>query len=187
MATDLTGLKATIKVEIEAIAKKAVDLGIPEAVLKMSNLLSTAFGSAIGEADQIFWDRRAIAKVPAKDPLILAEATPTLTNPLSGAINFANIKAIVIFNRSDETLSHADGDHTATDAKIVVLDTGSTFQGPCQTEAKGQVIEPGGMFLATTPLAAGWTVATDDIFQVDNQDADDEALYDILLLGDSTA
>lgn len=190
MGTDLTDLMATIKVEIEATAKKAVDLGIPEAVLKISKLLSTAFGSAIGEADQIFWDRRAIAKSgtpPAgDDALILAAAAPPLTNPLGGAINFANLKAIVIFNRSDETLSHVGGDHTATDAQIVVLDVGSTFLGPCKTLANGQVIEPGGMYIATTPLAAGWTVATDDILQVDNEDADDEALFDILLIGDST-
>ena len=187
MATDLTGLIATIKIEIEAIAKKAVDLGIPEAVLKMSNLLKTAFGSAIGEADQIFWDRRVITGA-GNDPLILAEAVPTLTNPFGAPINFANIKAIVIFNRSDETLSHADGDHTATDAGIVVLDTGSTFLGPCKTLAKGSIIEAGGMYLATNPLAAGWSVTADsgDTLQVDNEDGSDEAMFDVLLIGDST-
>lgn len=185
MATDLRALVATIKVEIEATPKKAgIDLGIPEAVLKMAKLLSLAFGSGADQADQIFWDRRVIAG-GGNDPLDLVG---TLTNPHGGTVNFANIKAIVIFNRSDESLSHSGGDHTATDAQIVVLDTSSTFQGPCKTVAKGQVIEPGGMLLMTNPLAAGWSVTADsgDTFQVDNEDGADEAMYDILFIGDST-
>lgn len=185
MATDLSALIASIKIEVDAKVKKAgVDLGIPEAVLQMAKLLSLAFGSGLGQADQIFWDRRVIAGA-GNDPLDLVG---TLTNPHSGTVNFANIKAIVIFNRSDETLAHSGGDHTATDAGIVVLDTSSTFQGPCKTLAKGHVIEAGGMYLITNPLAAGWAIVADtgDTFQVDNEDGSDEALYDILLIGDST-
>lgn len=185
MATDLSALVAEIKVEITATPKKAgIDLAVPEAVLKMAKLLSIAFGSGLGQADQIFWDRRVIAG-GGNDPLDLVG---TITNPHGGTVNFANIKAIVIFNRSDESLSHSGGDHTATDASIVVLDTSSTFQGPCKTLAKGQVIEAGGMYIITNPLAAGWSVTVDtgDTFQVDNEDGADEAMYDVFLLGDST-
>ena len=184
MATDLTALIAGFQISVEATAKKAVDLSVPEAVLGMAKSLAFAFGSGLGEADQIFWDRRAIA-ADGDDPLDLVG---TLTNPYGALINFANIKAIAIFNRSDETLTHADGSHTATDASIVFLDTSSTFQGPCKTLAKGHVLEAGGMYMVTNPLAAGWTVTLDtgDTFEVDNEDAADEALYDIVLIGDST-
>ncbi len=75
----------------------------------------------------------------------------------------------------------------AEGAGIVVLDTSSTFQGPCKTLAKGQVLEAGGIWVSWNPLAAGWdvTATTGDTFQVDNEDGADEACYDVLLIGES--
>lgn len=183
MATDLTGLKATVKIDVDATAKKAVDLSVPEGILKMAKSLALTFGTGAAKANQIFWDRRAIAGA-GNDPLDLAGV---LTNPFGAVITFAKVRAIIIFNRSDESLSHAGGSHTATDAAIVVLDTGSTFTGPCKTLAKGMVVPAGGMIAVTTTLAAGWpvTVDTGDILQVDNEDGSDEALYDIAIIGEA--
>lgn len=185
MATDITALKATMSILIEATAGKARDLAPASAVLAMGKNLALALGTGIGKADQIWWDRRVIAG-GGNDPLDLVG---TLISPVTGiAVNFNLLRAFAIFNRSDESLSHVDGDHTATDAGIVALDTGSTFQGPCKTLAKGSVLEAGGIWVAWNPLAAGWDVTADtgDTFQVDNEDGSDEALYDVVLIGESS-
>lgn len=183
MATDLSALVAKFTVKIEATCGTLVDLATRESVLRMAKALEFAFGSGAAQADQIFWDRRVIA-ASGNDPLDLAG---TLLNPNGGTITFANVKGIAVYNRSDESISSLAGAHVATDADIVVLDTSSTFQGPCKTVAKGQEIQAGGIYIATNPLAAGWavTAGSADIFQVDNQDGADEALYDIMLIGDA--
>ena len=185
MATDLTVLGGRLSILIEMTAGKTRDLGTPSAILSMAKDLALAFGTGVGKADQIWYDRRVIAG-GADDPLNLVA---TLLSPITGiAVNFDLVRAFAVFNRSDETLTHSGGSHTATDAGIVVLDTGSTFQGPCKTLAKGQVLEAGGVWAAWNPLAAGWNVADDanDIFQVDNEDGSDEACYDIVVIGEST-
>ena len=184
MATDLAGLIASITVEVQADIKLAADLHVPVSALRMLKSLVFAFGATLGKCDQVFWDRRVIA-ASGNDPLDLVG---TLKNPLQGTVNFDFLKGIAIYNRSDEALTHAGGSHVITDAAIVVLDTSSTFTGPCKTIAKGQVIDAGGLFLAATPIVTGWAVTADsgDTFQVDNEDGADEALYDIVLLGVST-
>jgi len=184
MATDITALGAKLSILIELTAGKSRDLASPAAVLQMAKSLTLAFGTGIGKSDQIWWDRRVIAG-GADDPLDLVG---TLLSPVTGiAVNFDLLRAFAIFNRSDETLTHSAGSHTATDAGIVVLDTAATFTGPCKTKAKGQVLEAGGIWVAWNNLAAGWAITADsaDIFQVDNEDGADEALYDVLFIGES--
>jgi len=183
MATALSALIASFNVTIKATAGGIVDLATPQAVLSMMKAMETAFGTGLANCDEIFWDRRMIA-ASGNDPLDLAG---TLVNPHQQVITFANVKAIGVFNRSDQALDYAGGTHAVTDAGIVILDTSSTFVGPCKTVAKGMVIEAGGMFLATRPLAAGWavTAGSADILQVDNEDGADEALYDVVLIGEA--
>ncbi len=186
MATDLTALVAKFKLAITATVGTKIDLATREAVLSMVKSMELAFGTGLGACDQIFWDRRAIAG-GGNDPLDLVG---TLINPLGGTVNFANVKGLAVFNQSDKALTYdVSSSHIITDAGIVVLDTGSTFAGPCKTLAKGQVVEAGGMYMATRPIAAGWSVTatTGDTFQVDNEDGADEALYDIILIGESVA
>jgi len=190
MATDLTGFTGRIRIIVDATPRKAIDLAIPEAVLRMVKSLTFAFGTGLGKANQIFWDRRVITG-DGNDPLDLTGPLGSpLANPFEGVVNFANIKGIALLNRSDETLVHAGGTHTATDAIIKIFDAveGNTFLGPCEAAPTGFTLKPGGMFLTTNPLAAGWTVTDDstDIFRVDNEDAVDDALYDIVLIGEST-
>lgn len=185
MATDLTALGGRLSILIEMSVGKTRDLATPATVLSMAKDLALAFGTGVGKADQIWWDRRVIAGA-GNDPLDLVG---TLLSPLTGiAVNFALLRAFAIFNRSDETITHSGGSHTATDAHIVALDTSSTFVGPCKTLAKGQVIQAGGVWAAWNPLAAGWAIVADtgDTFQVDNEDAGDEACYDVVLIGESS-
>ena len=185
MATDLTGLIATLSIGLTAKAQKAVDLSTPQSELGMTKALATLFGTGLGKSNQIAFDRRVLAGAASES---LDFAAGTFVNPFGATVTFANVKAIVIFNRSDETLTHADGSHTATDADMSIGNTAANeFVGPFHTAADGVKLEAGGMFVITNPLAAGWTVTADsgDLIDIKNEDATDELCYDIAVIGEA--
>jgi len=181
MATDLTGLVVALGIDFSALVKKAIDLSTPEASLKFSEkALALAFGTGENQANQIWWDRRTLAG-DASENLDLAGS---LTNAFGGTVTFANVKAIIVLNRSDQAI----GAHEATDAEISVGGAAANeFQGPFEAATDAIRVPAGGVLLITNPQADGWTVtATDnDLLKVLNKDADDEALYDIILIGES--
>jgi len=181
MATDITGLSFEVNLDLSAIVQKAIDLATPNVPLKIAEkVLALTFGTGVSKANQVWWDRRTLAKT-ASEELDLAGGQ---TNAFGGTVTFANVKAILVFNRSDKAL----GAHTATDAVISVGGAAANeFQGPFEAATDAIRVPAGGMMLITNPSAAGWTVtATDaDLLKILNKDADDEALYDIVLVGES--
>ena len=186
MGTDLTGLIATLTIGVTAKAQKAVDLSTPQSELAISKALDTLFGTGLGKSNQIAFDRRVLAGGAGAESLDFAAGT--FVNPFGASVTFANVKAIVIFNRSDETLTHSGGSHTATDADMTIGNTAATeFLGPFHTAGDGVKLEAGGIFVITNPLAAGWTVTPDDNDKMDikNEDAVDELLYDIAVIGEA--
>ena len=182
MATDLTALIAKIAIAVTATAKKSLDLAVPQAGLEANKVFALAFGTGADQANQIWWDRRTLAK--GADEGTNLDLAGTLSNAFGATITFANVKAILVFNRSDETLD----EHTATDAEISVGGADANeFQGPFKAATDAIKVPAGGAFVALNPAADGWAVTVDtaDILLVTNEDADDEALYDIVLIGES--
>ena len=181
MATDLTGLIAEVTVSVEATAKKSIDLAVPQAVLAAVKRLKFVFGSGADQADQIWWDRRTLPG-GGDDGIDMAGG---VTNAFGQTITFANIKAIILFNRSDESL---DG-HTATDAEISFgpSSEANVIQGPFKDVSDAIKVPAGGMFIVTNPAADGWavTASTADQVYTRNEDGSDEALYDIIVIGES--
>lgn len=181
MATDLTDLRGKLEVSLEITAKKAIDLGIPEAALKIAKALALTFGTDANQANQIWWDRRTLAA----DAIDAIDLAGTLTNPLGGTAEFANVKALVIFNRSDESLDA----HTATDARLTMGQNGeaNTWPGPMKTVADGIRIVAGGVLVCTNPRTDGWSVTDGaaDMLEITNDDGSDEALYDIVVVGEA--
>ena len=180
MATDLTALVASVSIAVNATAKKSIDLSVPEAVLDAGKKVSLAFGSGVGQADQVWWDRRSLAGAASEE----IDLAGSLTNAFGATVTFANIKAIVVFNRSDQSLSG----HTATDAEISVGGAAANeFQGPFKASGDAMKLPAGGAFVALDPAADGWTVTagTGDKLKVLNEDGSDEALYDIIVIGES--
>jgi len=178
MATDLTGLQARVSLGVTATPKKEIDLSTPKAPLNLSDVIQFAFGSDADQADQIWWGRRTIGP-GATDTLDLAGS---LTNAFGGSVTFDNIKAILIFNRSDTAI----GAHTATDAAIQIGGAANEFTGPLS--AAGTFDVPAGGFAGfATPEADGWAVTPDtaDELDVTNLDGVEEALYDIVIIGES--
>ena len=183
MATDLTGLKVRINLAVEATAKKAYGIGIPEAKIDISKAVSLAFGQTALQADQIWSDRRTIAADGTDAIDLVGDAG--MKNPFGGAISFTNIKAIVVINRSDQTTT--DPAHTATDAKISVGGAAAAeFLGPFNAAGDAIDVVCGSPFVAINPAANGWAIAEgSDILQIKNEDGVDEALYDIMVIGEA--
>ena len=180
MPTHLTNLSARLSVALSATAQKAIDLATPEAKVGMKRVIDLAFGAGAGQADLIWWDRRTVAKDTADD-LDLAGA---LVDAFGETLSFANIKAIVLINRSDEAI----GDHEATDAEIQVGGAAAAeFQGPFADASDAIVVPAGGAFAILSADADGWavTATTHDILGITNLDADDEAVCDVVLVGES--
>lgn len=183
MATDLTALTLSAAVGLNGSVAKALDLGTPTQSIGLSEALTFAFGTGAGKANQIWHDRRTLA-ASANEELDL---NGSLENPFGQVVSFANIKGILVINRSDEAL----GAHTATDAEIAIGGAASAeFLGPFQAAGDKLGVPAGGVFLIATPDASGWTVAGDyvsttDKLKITNLDGADEALYDIYLWGES--
>jgi len=185
MATDLTSLSATIVAKISGSAQKAFDLGTSKAGFACELTKSLSFGTEAGQINQVWGDRRVLAKATAEN----IDLAGVLTNALGATATFAKIKGIIVRNRSDEADLHAD--HTAvTDAQLVVGGTPEApneakgFQGPSHEAGDAEDVEAGNVFLITN-FGAGWAITADDadLFPIENTDADDQALYEIILLG----
>ena len=188
MATHLTNLSARVTIALSAVAQKAIDLSTPEAKVSLKQVFDIAFGVGADKADLIWWDRRPVAK-DTTDDLDLAGS---LTDGFGETLSFATIKVILVINRSDEAMAGAGvagEDHPATDAKIQVGGAASAeFQGPFAAADDAIIVPAGGVFVIHSPtIDGGWTVnaTTHDILGITNLDADDEALYDIVLVGES--
>ncbi len=181
MATPLSNLVSSLQVKLQATSQKSGTLISPSAPLVTSVAMATALGTGLGKADLLFADRRVKA-AGGDDELDLAGV---LSNNFGDTLTFANIKLILIINRSDVTSTNPA--HTATTAQITVGGGVNEFIGPFA--AAGDKIEllTGAVFLITAPTAAGWTVtatSADDLL-IHNDDGANEAMYDVVLLGES--
>lgn len=187
MATHLTNLSARLSIALSAAAQKAIDLSTPEAKVTMKRVIDFAFGADAGKADLIWWDRRPIAK-GADDDLDLAAV---LVDAFNQVLTFANVKVILVINRSDEAMvgaGVAGANHPATDAEVQVGGAASAqFQGPFAAATDAIIVPAGSAFAIFKPGADGWAVTptSADILGITNLDADDEALYDIVIVGES--
>ena len=180
MATDLSDLTATWKLIVEATAKKATDLTVPSETLNLTKTLKFIFGTGAGQVDQVFHDRRTLAG-GASEELDLAGA---LTNAFGATVTFAKIKGIAIINRSNETL---DG-HSPTDADLDIGGAAANaFQGPFVDSSDKLNLAAGAPLLIAKPDADGWTVTagTGDLLKIENKDGSEEAVYDIVLVGEA--
>jgi len=138
------------------------------------------FGSDAEEADLVWHDLRTIA-ASADDDIDLG----ALTDRFGQTLVFANVKAILIWNRTDEATTAPA--HTATTADVQVGGAAANaFEA--WVAAAGDIVGPfpeGGGCLLINP--EGWTVTADtgDILRVTNNDGANEALIEIVIIGDS--
>lgn len=177
MATDLTNLSARFTVALSATVQKAIALSTPEARMSVRRVLNLTFGTGAGQADLVWWDRRTLTKDTYED----LDLTGGLIHAFGHTLALTNIKVIMVINRSDQAL----GEHEATDATIVIgLADSHPWLGPLSTALN---LRAGGAFACDCGNADGWNIdeGMSDMLRIRNLDADDEALYDIVLIGES--
>ncbi len=191
MATTITGLTGTIRASFEVNSQKAGDLGTAKDPLSLSKVLSLTYGTgAIGKADQIFHDRRKLA-ASGTDDLDLAGALGTPgTNVFGDTITFGIIRAIIIINQSDLTVTH-DG-HTGPTAGVLGIGAsgGNEWVGtdvsPFSALGDMTILHPGGFWLVTNPTLTGWAVGAGatDLLRIAEIGTAVTALYDIAIVGE---
>ena len=179
MATLLTGATAFGKVQalISWAAEKGLDKSTPTDRGTVTIAESLAFGTGNDYSNQIWADTRVVA-ASATDSLDLAGV---LTNAFGDTITFAKVHAILVHNRSDETLTTPA--HTASAA---VLDVGAPANGCLIFKAVGDLItlSAGDWFLAYFKAGKTVTAGSVDLFDL-VETAALEAAYDIVILGES--
>jgi hypothetical protein len=182
MATPLDVLVASLDVKLQVAIGKSGTLLSPVGSLVNAASMALAFGTGLGKADLLFADRRVVA-FGQDDELDLAGV---LTNNYGDVLTFANVKLILIVNRTGEA-NASNPAHTATTAILTVGGGANEFQAFFKAAGDKLTIDTGGILLITDPTAAGWavTATTADDFLVHNDDGANEAMYDIVLLGES--
>lgn len=176
MATDLTNLDLALQFAVRATAYKTNANGLGEATDLFSLDLAPSafvFGTGSGKANQVWRDRRTLAG-GASDALDLRGGS--LTNGFGVTASFSKIKLIAIFNRSHLQTP-------ATTASILVGGGSNPFLG--QNNDQIATVEAGCPCLQLS--TEGWTVTaeTGDILLIDNDEAEDGAQYDIVIIGEA--
>lgn len=177
----MDSLKANISVGIQAVIGKDTDLGPLSDKIDFAAQLGFIFGDgAVGKADLIWHDRNEIA-AGGNDVIDLAGS---LKDAFGDTLNFAIIRAIMIVNQS-----HLIWDtHTvATDATITIGN--ATNRLMFFTSATDTLtLHPTDIFVVTRNTATGFAVTPGSVDEIKilNNDGADKALYDILLIGEST-
>ncbi len=181
MAATLTALSGNVQINTNFTSQKGLDLSTPTSVTTMAKRLAYTFGTGALKVNEVWHDRRVLANSTAED----IDLNAVLTNEFGETVTLAKVKAIIVFNRTDETTTSPA--HTATTAQITVGGSaGNEFIGPFKASLDAIDVETGGMFCIATP-GTGWAVtgASTDILQIENNDGAEEALYDIFIIGDA--
>jgi hypothetical protein len=130
-------------------------------------------GTASGQADKLFSDRRTLA-ASATENLDLAGV---LVDPLGSTLTFGHVKWIYVKASTANTNNVCVGG-AATNA----------FAGPFADPTDIVCIQPGGIALFTVNSGVGWTVtpSTGDLLKMANSAGTTGVTYDIIVAGTST-
>ncbi|NUS78467.1 MAG: hypothetical protein HOV70_20025 [Streptomyces sp.] len=151
----------------------ALDLGTGKAAQTLSRRMSLANGTAAGQADRVFSDRRTLAASATED----LDLAGVLLDAFGAAITFARIKGLIIAAATANTNN-------------VVVGAAATNPWATLLSATGTVTLRPGAFLAVgtgQADATGYavTAATADLLKVANSAAGSSVTYDIHIIGAS--
>lgn len=168
-------LQTKLVVSLGATLTGVQDLASAEVPLSLRYAVVLADGSAAGQADRIFHDRRTIA-ASGSDSLDLAGG---LSDPLGASLTFARLKLLLIRAAI-----------TNTNQVLVGGAVSNAFTSPFGDATDKIKIPPGGTLLlaAGQADATGYTVtaSTGDLLLLANSGAGSSVTYDIVLIGAST-
>lgn len=165
-------LDTRILVDLRAdYSSTAFDLATPSALVRVAQQLSYSSGVGAGAADRVWSDTRTIA-ASATDSVDLAGS---LSDVFGVSLTFARIKTILV--------------------RAVVGNTNNVNVGrpatngvPWLTAVSSAIpVHPGGLFLWSSPTAAGVvvTAGTGDLIDFINSAAGSSVTYDVVIIGAS--
>ncbi|MEU6535513.1 hypothetical protein [Streptomyces sp. NPDC047000] len=164
---------AMLAVSAYAELSTALDLGTGKAPQSLSRQMSLKNGTAAGQADRVFSDRRTLAASATED----LDLAGVLLDAFGSAITFARIKGLVIAAAAGNTNNVVVGAAASNPWATLLSSTGTVTLRP-------------GAFLAVgtgTADATGYavTAATADLLKIANSAGSTSVTYDIHIIGAS--
>ena len=152
---------------------KALDLTTVSDPLQFRRAVQLSTGTAAGQADKVFHDRRTLAASTAED----LDLAGVLSDVFGAAITFARVKGLYI-------------SAAAANVNNVVVGADATNPWATLLNATGTItLRPGAAFCAFAGPADGTgyavTAGTGDLLQVANSGAGSSVDYDIIIVGTS--
>ena len=165
-------LSSRIHVGVQATQRNSLDLTNASAPLNVEHNVLLKNGTAAGQADLLFSDRRTIA-ASGTDDIDLAAA---LSDAFGASLTLVRVKAMLISASASNVNNVVVGGAAANGFVSWVGDATDKV-----------VVRPGGTFLlavgATDGTGYGVTAGTGDLLRVANSGAGSSVVYDIVLLG----
>jgi hypothetical protein len=166
-------LSTTLALAAFAEQTSTLDLGSAKFPARLQRSVNLTDGTAAGQANRVFSDRRSIAASGAED----LDLAGVLLDAFGAAITFARIKGLYIAAAS-------------TNVNNVVVGADATNPWATLLSATGTItLRPGACFAAFAGAADGTgyavTAGTGDLLQVANSGAGSAVEYDIFVVGAS--
>lgn len=169
----MSGVSASILVQIDARLVGAADLGNPVAPVRVNKDIDITPGTAaLGQGDVLWADQRTLAASGSED----LDLAGVLAGLLGGTVTAAEITAIYL-----------DADVGNTNDVQFFGAASNAFNGPLSGTTPKLTLGPGDCNLSTNKK--GWTVtpATGDLLHVANSAGGTGVTYKIVLIGRSVA
>lgn len=167
------GVTSTLSIAASVLQTKALDLTAAEDSLAFRRAVNLLSGTAAGQADKVFHDRRVLAASGTED----LDLAGVLSDAFGVAITFARVKGLFI-------------SAAAANANNVVVGAASATQWATLLNAAGTVtLRPGATFAAIAGAADATAYAvgagTGDLLKIANSAGGTPVTYDIVVVGAS--
>jgi hypothetical protein len=167
-------LTSQINVAVLAELSSLLDLATAQVPLNFTRAVGLANGTAAGQADRIFHDRRTLAASATED----LDLAGSLVDPFGATITFARIKALLVAAAAGNTNNVIVGG-AASNQFLTWVGAGTHTV----------TVRPGGLLalLAGGADATGYavTAGTGDLLRIANSAGGTSVDYDIVLIGAS--
>ncbi|MEW2383382.1 hypothetical protein AB0873_15005 [Micromonospora sp. NPDC047707] len=165
-------LRTKLAVSLTAELRNDLDLAAASVPLSLLRRVDLANGTAAGQADRVFHDRRTLG-ASASESLDLAGG---LVDALGAALTFARVKALIVAAAAANTNAVRVGGAAANGW--------TTWAGGADDVVS---VRPGGLLVLAAGDATAYpvTAGTGDLLSVANGGAGTPVTYDIVIIGAS--
>ncbi len=172
----LTALTMKVFHQLTLSTERGNDLNATKESISLAHTFEAVFGTSIGQADEIWYDRRILA-VGSEDINLFDSGT--LVNPYGEAITFSKIRGLIIINRSTLTW----GAHTGNTSNAIKIGAaGANIFVFLSDSSDIIILDYASALMLTVNSSQGWPVnAGAKNLKIDAITA--EALYDIVVIG----